>query len=1555
MNSVPEEVAKLSPEQKRALLAQLLKEKTSKQSEIYPCSYGQKALWFLYQLAPESWAYNIVFTARIRSEVDVSALQQAFQSLVDRHPALRTTFCAPEEIPVQRIHARMPVDFEVVNATLASDFNVSLVEQSRRSFDLERGPLLRVKLFVQGAQNYVLLIAMHHIIGDGVWSLAVLLDELRVLYPAQSLGVLASLPVLEQQYTDYVRWQTEMLAGSEGERLQHYWREQLAGELPVLQLPTDRPRPPVQTYEGAGFPLVLDRELTDQIKALAQREGATLYMTLLAAFVVLLHRYTAQEEIVVGSPMASRGQAAFAQVVGYFVNLIALRTAPSGGLTFKAFLAQVRQTVLGALAHQDFPFALLVEKLQPRRDPSRTPLFQVSFALQKLQRLGELSKFFVQGTADTLDFGGLKLEPLALSQQEGQFDLSLEMGEVDGALSGVLLYNTNLFDRETIARMAQHLSTLLQAITATPERYLAELPLIEHFSPTRIPETFAPTDCLHRLFEAQVQRTPDAVAAVYQSETLTYCELNRRSNQLAHHLKSLGVGPEVPVGLCLERSPAILVAILATLKAGGAYLPLDPSYPEERLTFLLGDARPPVLISDQAERPGGYEGHWVSLAGDCEAISQQSDLNPVSAAAPENLAYIIYTSGSTGAPKGVLVTHANVTRLFTAAHPLFHFDHTDVWTLFHSYAFDFSVWEIWGALLHGGRLVVVPYLVSRSPERFYELLVAERVSVLNQTPSAFRQLIAIEAEQARDLALRTVIFGGEALQSAMLVPWFERHGDKPRLVNMYGITETTVHVTCSPLSTATDAGLGAPLADLQVYLLDRQLQPVPAGVVGEICVGGAGVTRGYLGRPDLTAARFVPDPFSQVGGKRLYRSGDLGRYRSDGRLEYLGRADQQVKLRGFRIEPGEIEAALLLHPAIQEAAVLVETGDGEGRLVAYLVVGRAAPPTANALYSYLKQKLPAHMLPGAFVVLEKLPLTANGKLDRKAIPGLGTGLAPGEGREARTPTEALLADIWAQVLRVERVGVTDDFFALGGHSLSATQVIARVRTHFKVELPLHVLFAEPTVASLAHQIDKIQQEATGGAPPPLLPTPRTQPVAASFAQQRLWFLDQLTPGNAAYNISAALLLTGALDAAALEAAFNEMIRRHEGLRTNFVVRGEQVMQEIAQERTLTLAHVDLQHLEGDIQADAAQQLVLDAAACPFKLERDLLVRATLVQLAPTRQVLIFVMHHIISDAWSMEVMTQEVAALYTAFYRGATSPLPPLAVQYADFALWQRNWLSAAVLEAQVAYWRQQLAGLTVLQLPTDRPRPERPSFRGAMQSLSIPRTLVEGVEALSREHDVTPFMTLLATFQVLLHRYTGQDDIPVGTPVAGRTRVETEALIGFFVNSLVLRGDLSGQPNFLTLLGRVRKMALEAYAHQEVPFEKLVEALQRTRDPGRHPLFQVFFVYNNIPQNPIDLPELAVQPFEVDSGYKQTAKFDLELSVVETQAGLSAVMNYSTDLFDKDTIIGMLDHLKVLLEAVVASPEQTLLDIALPKNVSQKATGDMFSFQNADQFTFEL
>ncbi|WP_428847214.1 amino acid adenylation domain-containing protein [Pseudomonas aeruginosa] len=1097
MQALIEKVGSLSPQERKAL-AVLLKQQGVNLFEIAPVfkrqdgeplrlSYAQERQWFLWQLEPESAAYHIPSVLRLRGRLDLDALQRSFDSLVARHETLRTRFRLDGDEARQEIAASMALPLDIValgpleEGALARQVETTIA----RPFDLERGPLLRVSLLRLAEDDHVLVLVQHHIVSDG-WSMQVMVEELVQLYAAYSRGLEVALPALPVQYADYALWQRSWMEAGEKERQLAYWTGLLGGEQPVLELPFDRPRPVRQSHRGAQFILELDIDLSQALRRVAQQEGATAFALLLASFQALLYRYSGQADIRVGVPIANRNRVETERLIGFFVNTQVLKADLDGRMGFDELLAQARQRALEAQAHQDLPFEQLVEALQPERSLSHNPLFQVLFNYQSEAR----------GNGQAFRFDELQMESVQFDSRTAQFDLTLDLTDEEQRFCAVFDYATDLFDASTVERLAGHWRNLLRGIVANPRQRLGELPLLDaperrqtlsEWNPAQ--REYAVQGTLQQRFEEQARQRPQAVALILDEQRLSYGELNARANRLAHCLIARGVGADVPVGLALERSLDMLVGLLAILKAGGAYLPLDPAAPEERLAHILDDSGVRLLLTqghllERLPRQAGVE----VLAIDGLVLDGYAESDPLPTLSADNLAYVIYTSGSTGKPKGTLLTHRNALRLFSATEAWFGFDERDVWTLFHSYAFDFSVWEIFGALLYGGRLVIVPQWVSRSPEDFYRLLCREGVTVLNQTPSAFKQLMAVacSADMAtQQPALRYVIFGGEALDLQSLRPWFQRFGDRqPQLVNMYGITETTVHVTYRPVSEADLKGglvspIGGTIPDLSWYILDRDLNPVPRGAVGELYIGRAGLARGYLRRPGLSATRFVPNPFPGGAGERLYRTGDLARFQADGNIEYIGRIDHQVKVRGFRIELGEIEAALAGLAGVRDAVVLAHDGVGGTQLVGYVVADSAedAERLRESLRESLKRHLPDYMVPAHLMLLERMPLTVNGKLDRQALPQPDASLSQQAYRAPGSELEQRIAAIWAEILGVERVGLDDNFFELGGHSLLLLMLKERIGDTCQATLSISQLMTHASVAEQAACIEGQARES----------------------------------------------------------------------------------------------------------------------------------------------------------------------------------------------------------------------------------------------------------------------------------------------------------------------------------------------------------------------------------------------------------------------------------------------------------------------------------------------
>ncbi|WP_203854783.1 non-ribosomal peptide synthetase, partial [Dactylosporangium siamense] len=1435
-----------------------------RRGERLPLSFAQQRLWFLQQLEPGSVEYNMPTSVHLAGALDADALAAALTTLVARHEALRTRLVpdadgvpwqvvdpAPErlEVPV------VDVDRDAVEAWLAADAAVP--------FDLAAGPVFRATLLRVAADEHVLALAMHHVAGDE-WSAGIVRRELDALYAGT---VLEPLPV---QYADFAVWQRQWLTGDVLDRQLGFWRAALA-DMPTLELPTDRPRPAVRSSDGASIRFTVPPEVLDGLRALSRGADASMFMTVLSAYAVLLSRYTGQDDVPVGAPIANRNRAEIEGLVGFFVNTLVLRADLTGDPTFAELLDRVRAVTLAAHANQDVPFERLVDELGVVRDRSRTPLFQALF------------DYIVDPAAG----GDEEADGSVAVAVRAKFDLRLVVVEGPQRLSGSVEYNSTLFDDATMRRLVAHLQVLLAAVAAGGSTPLSGLPVLtpaeRHDLAAGFNDTAAalpPVRGAHELFEAAVATGPDRAAVVSGAVRLTFAELDARANRLAHHLRGLGVGPESVVGLCLRRTPDLVVALLAVWKAGGAYLPLDPQYPVQRLAVMLADSRATVVIGDADTLDDLPTGLRRTVTVDDPAIARAPSAPPAVAVEPDQLAYVIYTSGSTGTPKGVQVTHRGLVNYLSWAAGAYGSGGELGAPVHSSLGFDLTVTSLLVPLVCGSAAVLV------DDDGGLDGLAAVATEIggfdlAKLTPAHLRALGELLPAHRLGGFARRLVVGGEALTSAETRVWLE-HAPDTVIVNEYGPTETVVGCCVFEMRAGDDGAdtvpIGRPIANTTLLVLDAALNLVPVGVVGELYIGGVGVARGYAGRPDLTAERFI----AAEGGSRVYRSGDRVRRAADGLLEYLGRADTQLKVRGFRIEPGEVELALTAHPQVDAAVVVADAG----RLVAY-VVGEA-----DGLREWMAARLPQYLVPAVFVELTTLPLNRNGKVDRAALPAPDTARAePGTAFvAASTPVQRALDGIWTQVLGVERIGIHDNFFTLGGHSLLATQVVSRLRAAFDVELPVAALFDTPTIAGLARTIEA---SAPGVALPPITPVERGGRLPLSFAQQRLWFLQRLEPESVAYNTPMLIPLDGPLDVEALTGALTALVARHEVLRTRLV----------ADEHGAPWQVIDPAPERFDLP-------VVDELGpqVPFDLATGPLFRASLLRVAAEEHVLALAMHHVVSDEWSAGILRRELDALYAGL------ELPALPVQYADFAAWQRRWLAGDALDAQLAAWRERLAGAPVLDLPADRPRPAVRSSAGAAIEFSVPAEVAAGLRAVSRAAGASMFMTAFGVFSMLLSRYTGQDDIAVGTPIANRNRAEIESLIGFFVNTLVLRTDLSGDPTFTELLARVRATTLDAYAHQDVPFERLVDELDVARDRSRTPLFQVLFNFIAGAEGPAPAAGVsAPRPLPV--------KFDLTVTLAEAGDGLAGSVQYSTALFDTDRMLRLVSHLTGLLAEVAADP----------------------------------
>lgn len=1600
---------------------------------VYPLSPMQQGMLFHSLYAPETGAYFEQFTCVLRGRLNRTAFQRAWQIVVQRQAVLRTSFVwkrLDRMLQVVQKEVNLPVDYQdwrSESSQAQSDhLQAYLSADRKRGFDLAKSPLMRLALLQIDDNAHYFAWSHHHALMDG-WSMPLLLKEVLFCYETLAQGKSPYLPPA-RPYREYINW----LQKQDPANAEAYWRGLLRG----LDAPTHLIYDPFATENSANLEeeIHLSKDLTASLGSLARRERLTLSTLIQAAWALLLSRYSGEQDVLFGATVSGRPAdlAGAESIIGLFINTLPVRVPVTPDAVLVDWLRQIQEQ---AVATRQFEYSALTQIQEWSEIPRGTPLFEsilvfenypVEDALKSSlpQPEGSAKKVIRAGEVDFAE--RLKIEQVR-SYEQTNFPLTLVSGPGE-SLGIKISYDPGRFSSGTISRMLGHLEMILAGFVSEmnlpsfSQRRLVDISILtaeeekflDGFTRTvKFPEGWtpgadwldpaAPPDTIHHLFELQATLTPDAIALILDESALlgsplavtrqlkmTYSELNERADALAAYLRMQGIGPEALVGIYTDRSFEMVVGILGILKSGGAYLPLDPNYPVERIGFMLKDAAVSLVLTQShllerlpdelraLHRPMALDTEWdqIQLSVD----NPPGTTSPV--ASPHNLAYVIYTSGSTGKPKGVMIEHHSLVNLVRNNVAVTNMKPADKVLQFLSFGFDASGEELFPPLVCGASLVLPALAREIAPLDLCQVVERQQISTLHLPVAYWHQMVdELETEKRPvPVCLRLLTAGGESPAIGKLRTWFRLCGDRlVDFINAYGPTETTIAATYYRIRSdqhdrlAMDRlPIGHGLANNQIRILDSALQPVPINVPGEICIAGAGVARGYLNQPELTAEKFILAPriepmagLAHSGETRMYRTGDQGRFWPDGTIEFVGRVDQQVKIRGYRIELGEIESVLSHHPSVQSVAVRAidwhAPGNGPSsarstkRLVAYVQPQKEAgglKENPGELRQYLLESLPEYMVPTVFVFLDSFPLTPNGKIDRRALP------IP-EGSEVerssafvlpRTPVESLVAGVWEQVLGVSPVGVEDNFFELGGHSLVATQVVSRLRNVFQVEIPLREVFENPTVAGLSSLIETNLREGAGLAQPVIDPLPRIQasdlPVAPprlSFSQQRLWFLDQLAPGNLFYNLPLAVEIGGALDTSALRRTINEILARHAILRTNFQAVGGVPVQVIHPAQPLDLPVTDLSSLPETEARARARQFAQEEARKSFDLQKDSLVRARLFRLSDDRHVFLLTMHHIVSDGWSMGVFIREVAVLYASFANGKPSPLPPLRIQYFDYAEWQREWLQGEQLDRQVNYWKKQLANAPrLLELPTDHPRPAVQSSRGATLAFRFPAELNRRVNELCRQEGVTLFMAYLAAFQILLSRYSGQEDISVGTAIANRTNAEIENLIGFFVNTLVMRVDLSAEPNFKEVLQRVRNVALGAYAHQDLPFETLVEVLQPERNLSHTPLFQVAFALQNAPMSDAirSLNQgrsgegLSFELIESDSG---SAKFDLTLTLAEIPDGIVGGLEYNLDLFEPATIERMVIHYQTLLENALADLERPVSQLGLLSRVEQQ------------------
>jgi amino acid adenylation domain-containing protein len=1502
----------------------------SVRTDNLPLSFSQQRLWFLDQWQPGNAVYNICRAHHLTGHMDVTALQQSIHRIVQRHEVLRTIFPAGNGHPTQFILPDLTCRLSVIDLadlpgeTRQKQSSRLITEEASSAFDLSQGPLLRLTLVRLAEEEHLFIFTVHQIVCDG-WSVHVFYRDFWALYEASCEKREATLPVLKFQFADFAVWQHQSIQGELLSSQLSFWKDQLGDALSVLTLPTDRCPPKLRSFRGARHVLKYSELLTGALNELSQGESVTLFMTLMAAYQTLLYRYTEQEDVVLGFPIANRNSLEARDVMGFFVNTLVARTDLTGNPRFTELLARVQDVCVAAYSNQDLPFEKLVEELHPQRDGSRNPLFQVMFAFQSPD-------------PTRLEGRHVEAEPLEVDGGTSKFDLMLSLTNRGKDLTGYFEYRTDLFDGSTIERMAGNFQTLLEGIVADSDKRLSDLPLLtgteryQLLTEWNTTQFYYPEDqCIHQLFEAQADRTSEAIALTFEDKEISYGELNKRANQLAHYLIELGVGPGTLVGVCLERSLDLIVGLLGILKAGGAYVPLDPLFPKERLVFMLQDAQVSILLTENKLYESlsvlSSSARFVRLDRDCEEIARQPDDNRPTKVPSDNLAYAIYTSGSTGRPKAVQVSHRSVVNCLYSIRHTVGFTEDDTFFALTTISFDIAALELFLPLLSGARVALANRDEVLDGKQLANRLASSAATVMQATPSTWRILLDASWQGVEGLK---ILCGGEVLTRSLANELLDGGAS---LWNLYGPTETTIWSTVAKVESGEDPVLiGRPIGNTQIYILDSYLQPVPVGVHGELYIGGDGVARGYLNQPELTTEKFIPDIFSDQTDARLYRTGDRARYRPDGNLEFLGRVDSQVKIRGHRIELGEIEFVLNQHPAVKESVVVCHESETceEKELVAYIAPNRDSVFSVNDLRIFACQKLPGYMIPPTFVILEALPLTPNGKIDRKSLPPpdgdrplLDQGFT-----EPRTEIEELVAQVWREVLKRDKIGVYDNFFDLGGHSLLATRVVARLRSAFQIDLALRKLFERPTVAGLAEHIETLRRSAAGPFIPPLVAIARNRSLPLSFSQRRLWYLQKVDSNLSAYNIPAAFRIRGDLNHAALEQALNDVLERHEVLRSYTKEIDGQPLQENVPGLRISLPMIDLTDLpREEAEAEANRRCDADARQL-YDLGIAPLIRAALLKLATGEHVLMLNFHHIIVDGSSLAIFYRELGLFYEAACEGRKASLSPLPVQYSDFAAWQQEWLKSEAFDIQIAYWKRQLADLPpAFELPNDFDRPELLSHCGARVTRQLSDALTAALKTFSRQYGATTFMALFAAFNALLSRLTCREDIIVGSTIAGRNRPETEGLIGFFINALPLRTDLSGDPSFKVLLERVRETCLDAYTHQEMPFEKIVEELRPPRDPGHNPIFDILFNVADISERVMTLTGCDIARFV---SAPQQAKFDLVLHAPEINGRIELAAIYNIALFKEDRIVLLLEQWANLLAQAVSIPELPISRLSL-------------------------
>ncbi|MBG9798758.1 non-ribosomal peptide synthetase [Brevibacillus laterosporus] len=1502
-------------------------------------SYTQQGVWFIEQLEPGSATYNVPVANTLKGSLNIDALERAVNEIIRRHEILRTSFISKDGKPYQLSHPfqsiRIPlIEMSDVPAPERHQRIIDMAnEDANRSFDLTKCPLVRFILFKKDEESYVFYYTMHHLIMDG-WSLQIFTHELSVLYEAFSQGKPSPLPEMQLQYADFAAWQRKWLDGKVMNQQLAYWKKQLAGNLPVLQLPIDRTRPSVASGAGQRDTLVMPKELVNKLHVLCKRQGVTLYMALLSAFKVLLSRYSGETDILVGSPIANRTRLETEGMIGFFANTIVLRSQLSDNPTFTELLKQVREGTLEAFSNQDVPFEKLVEVLQPERTKNITPIFQVMFTLQNTRRT---------------DF---KLSDETLIHPEidrgtSMFDLLFDIAEHPDGLLLVAEYNMDIFFSATIGRMMEHYRELLESIVELPEQPISDLNMLTKQEKIQILEDFNDTKCdfpldktTHELFEKQVECRPTDIAVIHRDQQMTYEELNARANQMARFIRRTGMKNEEIIAVFLERSIPMMESILGIWKAGGAYIPIDTAYPIQRIIGILEDSGAAVLITTSKfvtpEIIQNYRGTIICIDDQMDAINQERKGNLSVIVEPDHLAYIIYTSGSTGKPKGAMVEHIGLNNHLHMMIKQLKLSEDCRIAQTASHCFDISVWQFFTSIILGGTTIIYDNQMTMEPTSCIEQIIKDRINIFQVVPSVLSVMLDHVEETKLSLeCFRYVSVTGEAIKRSLVARWFKLFPHIP-LANAYGPSEASDDVTIHILDQLPQSEIvpiGKPLHNFKIYIVDEKMNLCPVGIKGEICVSGLGVGRGYLNDPERTAKVFMEDPFADHKGVRLYKTGDMGRWLSDGTLEFFGRKDYQVKIRGFRIELEEIENQINNHPDISETVVMdIEDTRGQKSLCAYVVLKQDVP--INQLKSHLANTLPDYMIPAFFVKMERLPLTTNGKVDRKALPKPDRNVVESKYVAPRTIIEEKIIAIWESVLDTSGIGIEDHFFENGGHSLKATTVISRINKELQVDISLREIFNSPIIKDLAQVVENSAKKAY----PMIQPVKKQEAYQLSSAQKRMFIVNLRDSENIAYNIPNMFIIEGKLDKQRLHQALQKLVERHEILRTSFGWEKGEPVQYVQDKLELDLKEVTSTH----------EQLhsVVQSLVAPFDLGKAPLLRLFVVTVEEGYHVLVLDMHHIIMDGSSIAILLDELVQFYQE------KQLPEPRIQYKDFSAWQNKLLMSEIMQSQEKYWLDQFTGqLPVLALPTDYPRPSVKSFEGNYVEFCASKELTLGLRNLASSTGTTLYMVLLAAYHVLLTKYARQQDIIIGTPIAGRHHADLEKVIGMFVNTLAIRLQSETQQTFSEFLLVVKEHVLQAFDNQDYQFDMLVEKLDAANDESRNPLFDTMFILQNIEEPYITegndvTDKLSISRFD----YKyRMSKFDLSVITIEADEELVFQFEYANTLFSNSTINILGESFLKLLTIIVTETDKKLCDLEITESI------DLIEMDISDQLNFHF